>query len=646
MRYTRAALAGVVLVGATALGFQLTVGTASADTGRALAVSSIGDIVVDPVRQRLFLSDPSTGEIVATDYAGEVTARKADLPGVRGLTLSADSNTLYAAVDGSGAIVAFSAGELAETARYPLGENVHPEDVAVSGDRIWFGYDAGAADSIGNFGSIDASGMVALHEPSGGTWLYKSAPRVFANSSRLFVAPGPGQGYPHAENVHLYDVSSGATTPSFSRQGVGATVQDAAFAGDGSRLVYAGDGVWSYGLTESRHDRLVSGSYQEVDIAAQGLVAFGQDRHVTVHGHGATLWSAALPYKLAPGGLIWEPGADRLLAVTRNGSEYALHTLTEPPPSPTPSQVTVPADGELAVTGPTSVVNGRPLTLTGTTKNLPIGHTLQVTRQDERLTGAAPEVVGNPVIDSTGAFTFTETPPYLGTFLYRVSYDGSFEKTVRVGVTQFTPALSLDRNGTTYGYKATATLTATLGKTHTNRTVEIWAENPYLTQLIKRATVNSAGKVSVNYVLEYNTTFTVKFTGDAEYAARSVQSRVYTRVSVLLGVSKHYKTRKIGNTKYYHFRTTKDPNFVIGMPRHQGRYQHTVIQRYKGGKWTNYRSGYFPLDRYGKSYLRFAGTYPAGSKWRVRAEYIWNGNDGDMVNATTYGAWKYFTYTK
>ncbi|HWS34257.1 MAG TPA: hypothetical protein VN408_16130 [Actinoplanes sp.] len=34
-----------------------------------------------------------------------------------------------------------------------------------------------------------------------------------------------------------------------------------------------------------------------------------------------------------------------------------------------------------------------------------------------------------------------------------------------------------------------------------------------------------------------------------------------------------------------------------------------------------------------------------GKKFRVRAEYL-PGKSGDSVNESTYGAWKYFTYTK
>ena len=43
--------------------------------------------------------------------------------------------------------------------------------------------------------------------------------------------------------------------------------------------------------------------------------------------------------------------------------------------------------------------------------------------------------------------------------------------------------------------------------------------------------------------------------------------------------------------------------------------------------------------------VNLTGTFAAGAKFRVRAEYVY-GNSGDTVNATTYGAWKYFTFTR
>ncbi|MGW6961430.1 hypothetical protein [Streptomyces chartreusis] len=72
-------------------------GSAAADSGVFLPLKSTGDIVVDGSHQRVFISDPTAGQVVVTNYAGAVVGTVGSLPGVRGLELSADSGTVYAA---------------------------------------------------------------------------------------------------------------------------------------------------------------------------------------------------------------------------------------------------------------------------------------------------------------------------------------------------------------------------------------------------------------------------------------------------------------------------------------------------------------------------------------------------------------------
>ncbi|GIE33601.1 hypothetical protein Ait01nite_066460 [Actinoplanes italicus] len=72
------------------------------------------------------------------------------------------------------------------------------------------------------------------------------------------------------------------------------------------------------------------------------------------------------------------------------------------------------------MTAPASVVNGRPVTLSGTANSLPIGHTLEVTRREEWDTGIEPPVIGTPVIDSTGSSTVRFTGTYKAGTKWRV----------------------------------------------------------------------------------------------------------------------------------------------------------------------------------------------------------------------------------
>jgi hypothetical protein len=127
---------------------------ASADSTTRLPITSYSDMVVDGVHHRVFISNPSAGNIAVTDYNGVVVGRVSSEPGAAGLALSNDSATLYVALSTVDAISAIDTATLAETARYPIGTGTAPASLALAGGKIWFGY--GRAGQ-GNIGSLDLS---------------------------------------------------------------------------------------------------------------------------------------------------------------------------------------------------------------------------------------------------------------------------------------------------------------------------------------------------------------------------------------------------------------------------------------------------------------------------------------------------------
>ena len=63
-------------------------------------------------------------------------------------------------------------------------------------------------------------------------------------------------------------------------------------------------------------------------------------------------------------------------------------------------------------------------------------------------------------------------------------------------------------------------MTATLGAPHVNKTLVIYAQvKGGAKKVIKRATVNAKGQLSVVFPVKANTTFTVTFAGDTWYTA-------------------------------------------------------------------------------------------------------------------------------
>lgn len=176
--------------------------------------------------------------------------------------------------------------------------------------------------------------------------------------------------------------------------------------------------------------------------------------------------------------------------------------------------------------------------------------------------------------------------------------------------------------------------------------VEIWAD-PYGADkpatLVKSGTVDSSGNLSVTLTLKRKTKLTAKFAGDARYAPKATTSTVGTKVKVSTALGGYYKTKYTWNHTYYYFHQSKDPVVTTTMTPYPGRTQLLQIQIYSGGVWQTTDKQYFKLDSAGKSVVTITGTPPTGYRFRVRDSYI--SGSGDSVNTTTYGAWKYFTFT-
>lgn len=254
-----------------------------------------------------------------------------------------------------------------------------------------------------------------------------------------------------------------------------------------------------------------------------------------------------------------------------------------------------------------------------------------------------------------GAYSFTDTPPDGGTVKYTVTYAGDaahvkVSASDSVAVSRNATKLTLNRNGKLYAYGTHVSFTAHLGSTYKNRTVAIYAD-PFggdkPKKLIKSGKVNSKGNLSVTVSMTRDTAVSAVFSGDARSASKTVKSTAYAKVKVSLAVSKHYKTGKIGSTKYYWFHQTSDPVLTTTMTYYKGRQQRLDLQVYSQGKWYTTASEYFALNTKGKSVVRLEGPGKggAGIRARMRAAYI-NGSSGDTVNSTTYGAWKYIYFTK
>ncbi|MCP3770846.1 YncE family protein [Streptomyces sp. MAR25Y5] len=652
-RSTSIATALAVILGSTALS-AVAAGPAAADSAKVLPVRSVADIVVDGAHRRVYVSDPTGGRIVVTDYAGTVKATLTGLPGVSGLALSADSGQVYAAVKDGNRIVSVETETYTRTASHPVGAT--PGDLEVVDGRIWFAHGT-------DFGSLDLSGAEPVVR------LAQRGDVDFYGAFGMFLASDPAvPGVLVAGNgsdLAVYDVSADGAALRVKGD-MDSGVKQLDLTPDGSQVLTSwGAPDYGYGIgAYSTADLTEQAGYpidaypNAVRVAPDGSVAGGSfswyDPDVHIHRPGDPVPVREYDFPntgnssgadtLVDGALAWAPDASRVFAVSVNShGTYTLRALTDPTKELPTLKVSAPAKAERA----------RKLTVTGrlTSKKTPAaGTALKVTRTDlETPDGKALPAVRTKADDG---FSFTDTPAVGGKVTYKVSYAGDATRAPASGsdaveVSRKATSLSLNNNGKLYAYGKDVTFTAHLGTTYKNRTVAIYAD-PFGSdkpkKLLKKAKVNSKGNLSAVVDMTRDTAVTAVFAGDARHASKTVKSTAYARAKVSTTVSKHYKTGRIGSTTYHYFRKKTDPVFTTTMNHYTGRKQRFQVQVYVQGSWYDAGSEYFALSGGGKSVVRLEAPGESGVRARVRSSYV-NGSSGDTVNSTTHGAWKYVTFT-
>ncbi|WP_369272265.1 Ig-like domain repeat protein [Streptomyces sp. R11] len=640
-------------------------GSAAADSSTPLPLKSTGDMVVDGVHHRVFISDPTAGQVLVTDYAGALVGTVGSLPGVRGLELSPDSGTVYAAVADADAVVAIDTATATEAHRYATGADAGPRYVALAGGKLWFSYGAGGD---GNIGSLDLSGtdpVVTLGQDTARTFYDAPILDASAGAPGTLVAGAPGQS---PVVLAVYDVASGTasrTTYAFDPGNTGGgNLADLAVTPDGKDVITASGAPYYqavYKLSDLSADgKYVTNTYPNaVDIAPNGDVAAGTsswydpDVHVFKQGEPNPLKQYDFPNTgsssgsdtLAARGLAWAPDESKLFAVSLNSNDaYSLRIFDAPTKAAT----------TLTVDAPATATRAKPLTLTGTLASsapFPAGTKVSVTRTDDE--SRSGKALGTATVAADGTYSFTDTPPAGGKVTYTAAYGGDAAHAPAtasdsVTVAKTATTLTLNNGGKVYDYNSNVTFTAHLGTTYKNRSVEIWADphgSDKPNTLVKKGTVDSQGNLTASLRLTRDTKVSAKFTGDTRYAAKTTTNTVYTRVSISTSLSGYYKTATAWNAKYYYFRQTKDPILNTTMTMYPGRKYQFQIQQFYSGAWHTTATEYFGLDRYGKDSVLLDDNPPTGARFRIRSSYV-DPASGDNVNTTTYGGWKYFTFTR
>lgn len=672
----RMRIPGLAVAVAAGLGLAtfVSAGGALADSGGTLLpISGFQQMVADTADSHLFFSQGGSGNIIVTDLSGNEVSAITNTAGANGMALSADGSTLYAALDGSGEVVAISTGSLQVTATYSLPSGDQPDSVAVQSGLVWVSYNNSNPGDTGAIGDVDPSATTPAFtaQPSMGTWY--SAPELAADPSDSGVLVA-GQPNDSAGPVATFDTagSSVATlAPAAAPAGCGFVNSMAVTAG-GADVVIACDGdsagVYTTASLSPSGSYLADGGPDEtgtnaVAIDASGDVAVGT---ATIYGTGTDLSGPDL-YTYAAGSsaaanaltlnsvyngsvleadsVAWVGSAVYGVVFYNTGlgadpSQYYLQVIDQP----------LLTQSSLTLSAPSSVYLGASVSLTGTlgfsTGAPPAGTAVGITRTEQ---GSTATQTFSMTTSTGGTFSLADTPPGPGTYTYTASYAGSqgiaaASAAQTVTVKKLVPSLTLSTGRTTYNYEPKIKLTAHLGTTYSLRTIAIYAHDlsGNKTVLLRKAKVSSKGELTVSYRAPHSTTFTVAFAGDAEYAARSVSKTVRVRASVSQHVSGNYGTEHRGGHLYYLFAKNKTLDSKVTVkPNQHGQCVMFEVQIYYQGAWTGTTTGCGTLGKSSTLLLKLRLHGGAiNVPYRLRAEF--RPASSDHGNLAADSPWAYF----
>ncbi|GAA4934273.1 Ig-like domain-containing protein [Actinoplanes utahensis] len=425
----------------------LTFGTAApslADTSDFIKITSVGDMLVDGVHDRVFITDWKAGKVLATDYSGKEVG-SALVDNATNLALSTDSSQLYVTSPSGQAVVALDTVTLAQKEKLSTG-GVAPMDVAVAGGRIWFSY-RHLDGTTGNLGTIDPS----AETPTAVLDRFKTGYPGISEIALASASAAPNRlGVATHTKSAILEVS-GDTATTVASVATNLDVGDLAMSPDGNRIAtvigedYAvtlrdvGDMAAARSLTIDPYP-------VAVDFAGDGTLATGSSIHYdgvdlqTFTAAGETINKIEnVPGKVQAHGVAWEPDGDRLFSLTMDMSgDVSLST----------SSSVKFAASQIILADTPSAVPGAPITVAGrltSTVSLPTGTVVSISRSGTGL--------GTAAVGPDGAFTFTDSPPAADKATYEVSYAGDGNHapataTTSVGIARVAANLTLSSPST------------------------------------------------------------------------------------------------------------------------------------------------------------------------------------------------------
>ena len=663
--------AGLALAGLAFVPFS-TAHAGTWESGVTLPLTSYYQMAVDNTHDRLFFSEGndadfhsggSTGDtILVTDFAGKTVATLTGEAGVMGIALSPDDGTLYAALSGAHEVVAISTATLQQTAVYPLGDTNTPYMVAVQSGKLWVSYYTGANDSGGLIGDFDLSATNPAMETQSamGGWGY--APMIAADpagTGNVLIAIDP---YINTPDAASYDTAADPVTA----RAVRAPLPGGNGCYGALDLIVIPGGAQFAAACDNDND--VVGKYSTANLSDQGsynsglypdAVAFAPNTGVVAVGDEGSADNIimytpggdnTLGLRSAPGGAIaarglgLTPDGSKLFAVADYDGSYTLGIMDEPAIVPSALTITAPAS---ALPDDFALLSGSlSADVSAGNDGVVAGAAITITR-----TGPGGTETLTATTNAMGIFGINDVPADSGTYTYTARYAGSPNIAPAVATTHLTvkkvPPLTISVTPKTGTYPSVMHISIHLGTADSDRSVTLYTKTAGATKLtlLKTATVNSAGNLTLSYSAPHTTTFYARYTGDAAYAPRTVTAGASVAAAVSTKLGGYYASERVGSVTYrlYH-RTKKLAAAVLVAPNKHGECVKFDLQELYKGKWYDSLTGCGTLAKNsvigGNLTLSKAAL---GSHYRIRAEYE---RGKDTTNLSADSGWQYFIVEK
>jgi YVTN family beta-propeller protein len=540
-----------------------------------------------------------------------------------------------------------------------------------------------------NGGQDNCDNAADLAVVSGGAQFIAACASPYAHY-RYSTADLSEQGvYPSTYYPDAIAIASGTGTVAAGVNNVNATDDIYVYAADGGtplNLFDAPDGeiaARGLGLTPNGSDLFAvtengnsyslniypGPGFQQASLTLAGATTVSIGHAVTLNGT-LTVGGGASPLagavvavtRTGPG------GTQSLTATTNSGGAF---TLTDTPPSlgsytytasfagngtSTPAAATLHVTvsvlpASLTLTGTATATLGHSVTLQGSLKAG--GASLAGAKVAVTRTGPGGSKTTTFTTNADGGFTLTATGLAVGSYVYTASYAGNAttsSATAKHNVTMSRLPTSLTVSATpgTANYDGVVRVTAHLGATATNRTVEILGKprGVSTSTRLADARVNSSGNLTVSVRVTRSTTFTAVFAGDARYAAKSVATTMYTRADVAMAIADYYASKRVGSVTYRLYHRTKHLNVGVAVaPNKKGECAKVEIQEYYRGAWhPNVTTNCVALNKNSVVGVYFTlNQADIGYHYRLRGDYV---RGSDLSNLSVDTGWQYFMVEK